>query len=400
VKPFTLTLLLAGLAMLGPFSTDTYLPSFPAIAARFSVEPLLVQQTLSIYLLAHAVTALFYGTLSDSLGRRRVVLGSLLLFVIGSVGAAFAQSFGMLLFFRVVQGLASGAGMVIAQAVIRDKFSGATAQRMLSNLMMLFGIAPAIAPIIGGLLQVSFGWQTVFLFLAAVGVFLLVTCFVMLEESLPAQSRQPFRVAPIAANYWRAIRNQVFMARSLSYGVAFGGLALYISGAADFVINVLHLSETSFAWLFVPMIAGLVLGSAIGGKLAHRIPPNVMTWYGFLVMGVAALGNIALCYFFEVAVWWAVSAVMIYHFGLSLAMPAMGMQALDIYPTMRGLAASLLNFVMMLIFALVSGFAAPALFGSALKMGLGLAAFVGLSMVFWMIGSAKPRIAAAVRDAA
>ncbi|MDB5775488.1 MAG: Bcr/CflA family drug resistance efflux transporter [Herbaspirillum sp.] len=395
MHPFTLTLLLAGLAMLGPFSTDTYLPSFPAIAGRFSVDPLLMQQTLSIYLLAHALTALFYGTLSDSLGRRRVVLGSLLLFVIGSVGAACAHSFGMLLFFRATQGLASGAGMVIAQAVIRDRFSGAVAQRMMSNLMMLFGFAPAIAPIVGGLLQVSFGWQAVFLFLAAVGAFLLVSCFVMLEESLPVASRQPFRVAPIAANYWRALGNPVFMCRALSFGLAFGGLALYISGAPDFVINVLHLSATSFAWLFVPMITGLVLGSALCGKLAHRITPDAMTWYGFLAMGVAALGNIALCSFLDVAVWWAVSAVMIYHFGLSLAMPAMGMQALDIYPTMRGLAASLLNFVMMLIFSLVSGFIAPALFGSALKMGLGLAAFLCLSILFWMLGSARLRMAAA-----
>jgi DHA1 family bicyclomycin/chloramphenicol resistance-like MFS transporter len=400
VKPFTLTLLLSGLAMLGPFSTDTYLPSFPAIANRFSVDPLLLQQTLSVYLVAHAVTALFYGTLSDSLGRRRVVLGSLLLFTFASVGAALTQSFAALLFFRMMQGLASGAGMVLAQAIIRDKFSGAVAQRMLAHLMMLFGIAPAIAPVVGGLLQVTLGWESVFLFLAVVGAFLFISCLVLLEESLPPSSRQPFHITPITANYWRAIRNPEYMARSLSFGLAFGGLALYIAGAPDFVINVLHLSETSFAWLFIPMITGLIVGSAVAGKLAHRISPEAMTRYGFLIMGLSALANIAICLYFEITVLSAVTPIMFYHFGLSLAMPAMSMLILDIYPTMRGLAASLVNFFQMLVFAIVSGFAAPILFGSALKMGLGLAAFVILSFAFWMIGSTRPRMAAAARDVA
>jgi DHA1 family bicyclomycin/chloramphenicol resistance-like MFS transporter len=387
----SLTFLLAGLAMLGPFATDTYLPSLPALASRFGVDALMVQQTLSIYLVAHAGTALFYGSLSDSLGRRPVTLGALVLFVAGSVGAALSQSFGWLLFFRAVQGLGSGAGMVIAQAVVRDRFEGAPAQRMMAHLMMIFGIAPAVAPIVGGWLQAGLGWRAVFLFLAALGAILLAASLARLEESLPAGARQPLRVAPIAANYWRALRNPVFMARALGYGFAFGGLALYISGAADFVINVLHLSETSFGWLFVPTIAGMVLGSAIGAKFAHRYTANAMTWWGYGVMAAAAAVNVGCCLLFELAAWWAIGLIAIYNFGLALAMPAMSMQVLDIYPRMRGLAASLLNFVMMILFAMVSGFVVPLLFGSALKFGLGLAAFVSLAIASWVVGSAAAR---------
>jgi DHA1 family bicyclomycin/chloramphenicol resistance-like MFS transporter len=390
----SLTFLLAGLAMLGPFATDTYLPSLPALGSRFGVDALMVQQTLSIYLVAHAGTALFYGSLSDSLGRRRVTLGALMLFVAGSIGAAASQSFGWLLFFRVVQGLGSGAGMVIAQAVIRDRFQGAVAQRMMAHLMMIFGIAPAVAPIVGGWLQAGFGWRAVFLFLATLGVVLLAASFAKLEESLPVAARHPLRVGPIAANYWRALRNPAFMARALGYGFAFGGLALYISGAADFVINVLHLSETSFGWLFVPTIAGMVLGSAVGAKFAHRVTANAMTWWGYAIMGVAAALNVAFCLLFDLAAWWAIGLVSIYNFGLALAMPAMSMQVLDIYPRMRGLAASLLNFVMMILFAIVSGFVVPVLFGSALKFGLGLLAFVGLAIVSWIVGSAASRVPA------
>jgi len=165
----TLTLTLAGLAMLGAFSVDAFLPSFPAISADFQVDAAVVQQTLSAYLLAFSVMSLFYGTLSDAFGRRPVILVSLVVFTLASAGAAFAPSFGWLLLCRVLQGLSAGGGRVIGQAIVRDRFAGAEAQRLMASITMVFGLAPAVAPVIGGYLHSAFGWRSVFVFLVAVG---------------------------------------------------------------------------------------------------------------------------------------------------------------------------------------------------------------------------------------
>jgi MFS transporter, DHA1 family, multidrug resistance protein len=160
--------------MLGPFSIDTYLPSFPSIAAEFQVGPDAVQQTLTVYLLAMAVMTIFHGTLSDALGRRPVILGGLALYAAGSVGAMFAGSFSFLLLCRLVQGASAGVGMVVDRAMIRDRFSGPEAQTVMSYTTVVFGLAPVLAPILGGWLEVVLGWRSVFGFLSAFGFLLLV----------------------------------------------------------------------------------------------------------------------------------------------------------------------------------------------------------------------------------
>src|SRR5260221_441816 len=158
--------LLAGLAALAPFSIDTYLPSFPAVAASLNVGPLEIQQTLSVYLVAFALMTLFHGALSDSFGRRPVILTSLALFALASIGCALSASLPQLLAFRALQGLCAGAGIVVGRAMIRDVFAGPDAQRLMSTVTMIFVLAPAIAPVVGGWLQRFAGWQGVFAFLA------------------------------------------------------------------------------------------------------------------------------------------------------------------------------------------------------------------------------------------
>eukprot|EP01133_Synstelium_polycarpum_P020893 gene20893-25088_t len=379
--------MLAGLAMLGPFATDTFLPSFPAISSHFDVSSVLVQQTLSVYLAAYAFMTLFYGTLSDSFGRRPVILASMLVFAAGSIGAVFAPSFGWLLFFRGLQGASAGAGRVIGQAIVRDTLSGAAAQKMLANIMMLFGIAPAIAPVIGGWLHVAYGWQSTFVFMFAVTVLLLLACLKGLPESLPVAQRQPFHPASIARNYWQALRHRVFLLRSLAVAFAFGGFALYVASAPHFILELLRLPETAFGWLFIPMVVGIVTGSALSGKLANTVPSTTMVRWGMYVMAATGVLNLAYNHWLTASIPFAIVPVMLYAFGMSLALPGMTMSTLDIFPQMRGLAASLQNFVQMLVFALVSGFIAPLLFDSAFKLALGQASAVVLAAFFWWLGS-------------
>jgi DHA1 family bicyclomycin/chloramphenicol resistance-like MFS transporter len=370
--------------MVGPLAIDTYLPCFPAIAQTFQASPLLIQQTLSAFLFTFAFMMLFYGTLSDSFGRRPVILAALALYVAASAGAAMAPSFGTLLACRVLQGLAAGAGSVIARAIVQDRFEGAEAQKILAHVMMVFGLAPAIAPVLGGALQVAFGWRAIFWFLAGFGVLMFVVVRRALPESLPLAQRQPFRLGRIAANYWTVLRHRQFLPLSVAVGLTFGGFALYIGSAAYFVISVLHLPETAFGWLFIPLVGGMVLGSALSARLAHRYAQTTLIGAGYALMTLAAAANVAYNAYFAAAVPWAVLPLLLYSFALSLAMPPMTLIALRHFPHHRGLASSLQSFIQMLLFALISGLVAPLLFDSALKLACGMLAGVALSLLCWL----------------
>ena len=378
-----LTLLLAGLTMVGPLAIDTYLPSFPAIARTFDASPLLIQQTLSMFLFCFAFMMLFYGTLADSFGRRPVILGSLVLYIAASIGGALAPSFGVLLACRILQGLAAGAGSVVSRAIVQDRFRGGEAQKILSHIMMVFGLAPAIAPVLGGWLQVSFGWRSIFWFLTAFGLLMFVAVQRALPESLPAKDRHPFHPGVIASNYWMVLRHRQFVLVSAALGMTFAGFALYIGSAAYFVIDILHLSETSFAWLFIPLISGMVIGSALAGKFAHRYSQQAMIGAGYSLMAVAALANLGYNYFFAAEVPWAVLPLFVYSFALALSMPPMTLLALNHFPNNNGLASSMQSFIQMLLFALVSGLVAPLLFESAFKLACGMLGGLVISLAMW-----------------
>ncbi len=388
-----LTLLLAGLSMVGPLAIDTYLPSFPAITQAFDASPMLVQQTLSMFLFCFAFMMLFYGTLSDSFGRRPVIIISLVLYIAASVVAAMAQSIGVLLACRIVQGLAAGAGSVVGRAIVQDRFTGAEAQKILANIMMVFGLAPAIAPVLGGWLQVSFGWRSIFWFLSAFGILMLVAVQRALPESLPVKDRHPFHLGVIAKNYWKVLCHHHFLLLSVAVGMCFAGVALYIGSAAYFVMNILHLPETAFAWMFVPLISGMVIGSALSGKFAHKFSRKTQVWLGFAVMISAGVINVAYNVAFVAAVPWAVMPLFIYSFGLALAMTPLSLIALEYFPNNSGLAASMQSFIQMLLFALVSGLVAPLLFDSALNLAWGVLASLILSVIAWLLAqTGKPVI--------
>jgi DHA1 family bicyclomycin/chloramphenicol resistance-like MFS transporter len=382
-----LTVVLACLGMIGALAIDTYLPSMPAIGVEFGVGPVAVQQTLSVFLFTFAFMMLFYGTLSDSFGRRPVILAALSMYTLSSIGAAFAPTFGWLLFFRALQGLSAGAGSVIGQAIVQDRFSHdqAHAQRIMSHIMMVFGLAPAIAPVLGGWLHVTFGWRSTFVFLAIFGVAMIVLVSRMLPESLPREKRQVFHPVTIAGNYLMVLRNPQFVMLSLALGLVFGGLSLYIGSAANFVMEILGLPETAFAWMFIPLIGGMVIGSAWGGKRAAKAPPGRLLWIGYGVMALASVLNVGYNVLFAASVPWAVLPLAVFTFGLAVAMPGIQLSAMGLFPHNRGLAASMVGFIQMMSFALVSGLVAPLLFGSAFKLACGAAIGCVLSFLMWRL---------------
>src|SRR6476469_5147808 len=201
--PWALSVLLAMLGMLGPFSIDTYIPAFSGIAASIGATPAEMQQTLSAYLFGFAFMNLFHGALSDSFGRRPVVLVGIAVFTVASAGCALSQTIGQLVFFRALQGLSTGAGIVVSRAVIRDMFPPDQAQKVMSQVTIYFGVAPAVAPIIGGWLFVHAGWHAIFWFLTAIGVVLVAANARLLPETLHREQRQPYNVRNLMQGYWQ-----------------------------------------------------------------------------------------------------------------------------------------------------------------------------------------------------
>lgn len=375
--------------MIGPFATDSYLPSFQAISAHFAVSPLMVQQTLSVYLSAFAFMTLFYGTLSDSFGRRPVVIVALSVFTLASIGAVFTDNFALLLVFRGLQGGSAGAGRVIGQAIVRDRYDGANAQKMISQIAMVFGIAPVIAPIAGGFLHVHYGWRANFVLMTGIALILLIASLRALPETLPREKRHPFHPGTIAKNYWMALRHPRFMLCALAIGFSFGGFAVYISSAPRFVMDILRQPETAFGWLFIPMISGTVLGSFVVSRVTRKVRPEILIRVGFSLMIVSAVTNVAYNYAFAATVPWAVLPIMLYSFGLALAIPGMTVAALDFFPAMRGLASSLQGFAQMAIFATISGFIAPMVYESALLLACTVAACIMLCIICWKLGTVR-----------
>ena len=256
--------------MLGPFSIDTYIPAFSGIARALGATPVQMQQTLSAYLFGFAFMNLFHGALADSFGRRPVVLWGIAVFTLASAGCALSQTIGQLVFFRGLQGLSTGAGIVVSRAIIRDMFPPAQAQKVMSQVTIYFGVAPAIAPIIGGWLFVHADWHSIFWFLTAVGVGLWIANFKLLPESLHVTHRQPFNVRNLMRGYWQLCSNPRFLLLALASGVPFNGMFLYVLAAPEFLGTHLHLAPKEFFWFFMLTITGIMGGSWFSGRLAGQ----------------------------------------------------------------------------------------------------------------------------------
>ena len=383
---WTLALLLACLGMLGPFSIDTYLPAFTGIAQSIGATPVQMQQTLSAYLLGFAVMNLFHGALSDSLGRRPVVLWGVGVFTLASVGCALADSIGSLVFWRAVQGMSAGAGMVVARAVIRDMYPPADAQRVMSQVTLYFGVAPAIAPVVGGLLFVSVDWHAIFWFLAVVGLALWLANWRFLPETLHLQDRQVFSVRNLMRGYWQLGASGRFMLLALASGVPFNGMFLYVLSAPVFLGEHLKLAPTQFFWFFMLTIAGIMGGAWLSGRQAGRVKPRHQIRHGFLIMVVVSIANVGLNLAFEPSVEWALLPIAGFAFGWALMVPVVTLMVLDLVPERRGMASSLQAAVGSLANALVAGVVAPLVMHSTVALALTSAGFlcVGLGAWIWV----------------
>jgi DHA1 family bicyclomycin/chloramphenicol resistance-like MFS transporter len=378
--------LLAALAMFGPFSIDTIFPAFPAISRELGASTIAMQQTISVYMIAYAMMSLFHGPLSDALGRRRVILAGVAVFVLASVGCALADSVGSLLAFRALQGFSAGAGLIVGRAIIRDCFDGVEAQRLMATVSMIFGIAPAIAPIIGGWVVAFAHWSMIFWLLAAFAAALWFACLAWLPETHPRERRVPLSFEELATTYRRIGADRAFLPLALAGTLNFNALFVYIASAPAFVLNLLKLDGQHFAWLFIPAISGMMTGAFLSGRLAGKLSATATVRLGYAIMLGASLINLAIALLLpSPRVPWSVLPIGLHAIGIGINFPTLTLLLLDRFPHHRGAVSSVQAFVSLVISAIIAGAISPLVSGSALELAATAALATTLGFVSWRV---------------
>jgi DHA1 family bicyclomycin/chloramphenicol resistance-like MFS transporter len=372
--------LLAALAAIGPFTIDAYLPAFPAIARALGASQLEVQQTLTAFLLPYAFMTLWHGAISDTFGRRRVVLICLVLFAFASAACAFATRIEHLWLARALQGLTSGAGIVVGRAVIRDLLHGAEAQRLMSHVAVMFSLAPAIAPIVGGWVFAVFGWRAVFGMLVVFGAALFLACHFLLPETLPPEQRHSLHPVSLSKAYWQVFTRPEFLLLAGALALIFNGFFVYVLSAPVFLMQHLGVTPQAFAWMFVPTVAGTMAGSYLSGKLAGRLSQHRTVALSFAIMLAAAAGNVALNAALPPGLPHSVLPLMVYTAGMALAMPSLSLLILDLFAQRRGLISSCQSFVQSGMNSMTAAIVAPLLWQTTLSLSVGMAILLAFGL--------------------
>jgi DHA1 family bicyclomycin/chloramphenicol resistance-like MFS transporter len=392
-----LTVTLAALAMIGPFTIDTVFPAFTRIGQEFGAGEVALQQLISAYLAAFAVMSVFHGPLSDALGRKRVMIGGLIIYLVGMFGSILATDLTGLVVLRVLQGASAGAATIVSRVVIRDLFAGAEAQRLMARVMMIFSVAPAIAPVLGGWLLLLGNWRWVF---AGVGIYGLVTLVltVLLPETLPPEERRPLRLRSLFASLLHVGGSPVLLRIAGATAFGFAAQFLFIASAPIIVTRLLGLGERDFWVLFVPLIIGMMTGSFLVGRLADRVPRHRLIGAGYAITIGSAVLNILLVSLApdppgQVGVGLVPYLVgpMLIAFAVSLIFAPIQLEVMDRFPHERGAAASLGTFFSLVLNALLAGAIAPVVTASLETLAATSLGFVLLGAALWAWHRSKSR---------
>ncbi len=386
-RPLTharLASLLAALSSIGPFAIDAYLPAFPAIGVALGASQLEVQQTLTIYMVALAAMVLWHGALADRFGRRRVLIALTVVFALASLVCALAPSIEWLWGGRALQGLSGGAGIVVGRAVVRDLHEGPQAQRLMSRVMLIFALAPALAPLVGAGLLALAGWRAIFLFLTLFGFVLAWVTWRFLPETLAEEDRQPLHPLALLRAYLAIFRHPGFLLLALGVALNFNGFFLYVLSAPVFILEHLGLGSGGFVWLFGPAVGGMMIGSMLSERMAGRWSPVRTVGTGFVLMFAAVVANAAVSGLFAPGVPRSVLPIGLFSCGMAVAMPSMSLLGLELFPERRGMASSCQSFLQIGFNAASSALVAPALWSSPLGLASGMGMFAALGLCTWL----------------
>ena len=289
-------LILGALSAFGPLAIDFYLPGFPAMAQAFATDEKHIQLTLAVYFLGLSIGQLVYGPIADRFGRRVPLLVGVGLFTLGSFACAFAPTLEWLIGARFIQALGGCAGMVLSRAIVSDKCDAVGSAKVFSQLMLVMGLAPILAPMLGGLLVNVYGWQSIFIVLTGFSALAALAVALGLPESLPANvPRQPLSGA--LRQYGRLLKDREFLGHALTGGIAMAGMFAYIAGSPFVFIKLYGVPAEHYGWLFGSNAAGFILVAQVNARLLAKRDPGFLlarTVWVYLAAGLALLGISAL----------------------------------------------------------------------------------------------------------
>lgn len=288
-----LALTLGSLVAFAPLAIDMYLPGLSTLAADLGAEPARGQQTVAAFFLGMGFGQLIYGTLADRLGRRRPLMVGIALFVLASIGCALAGSIESLILWRFVQALGGCAGMVIGRAVVRDRTEGEASVRLMSAMMMVMGLAPIVAPMLGSAMLGLTGWRGIFWFLAAYGAAMLAVVLLALPESLPAERRRRDGLGAVFALYRGLLLDRRFIGATLAVALPAAGMFAYIAGSSLVMMDIFGLTPAQYGLFFGVNAAGMVVMSQFNARLSRAFAMEQVLDGALLIGVLAALAMVA-----------------------------------------------------------------------------------------------------------
>lgn len=375
-----LVYVLAALAALAPFAIDTYLPAFHVMGAYLAATDVQIQQSLTFYLLPYAAMTLWHGAISDEIGRITTIKWGLGVFVLASIGCAFAPNVETLWLFRALQGASGGAGNTVARAMVRDLFEGAQAQRVMATVQMLFGIAPAIAPIIGGFL-LGIHWQAIFVFLAIYAALTLWAAVRFLPETMPPEKRLKLSPRNVLASYKTIFSDAEFAKLCIAIGANFSAFFLYVLSSPVFLGKHLGLTPQQYGYLFVPTVTGMIFGSFLAKYVAGKYASRKVVKVSYAWMLTIVCINLTICYTQPVGLLVNILPVALYNIGMAMSMPILSLAALDRHPKIRGTAASGQAFIQMLLSTVSAGLIVPLVWFAPIGLAWAMAGYVAIGLL-------------------
>ena len=382
---FGLTLLLAALTAIGPLTTDMYLPSLPDIARLLDASTAQAQFTISSYLIGFALGQMFYGPISDRHGRKPVLLTALAIYCVASLICFIAQSIEMLIAARALQAFGGCGGIVLARAIVRDLYAGARAGRELSLIAAVMALAPVLAPVIGGVVQVLFGWRANFAVLLAAGLVLSFAVWWRLPETLVTRAAEPFSLSSMFRSYAIVARNGVYLSYLALVATCFAGLFAWISGASFVLQNIYGLGAFAFGVAFACGSVGYMIGSSLAAKLVMRIGLDRTIGFGAAAL---AAGGLSMTVSVALGLTSAASLVIpmaVYLAGLGMVLAQATAGALTPFPERAGAASSLLG-VFQQGTAAITGAVVGVLLGNSAWPMAGAIALMGCAtLLVWTI---------------
>lgn len=336
-----LIFLLGSLTAFAPMSIDMYLPALPTMQREFATDGSQMQLTLAAFFAAFALGQLFYGPLADRFGRKPPLYASLGLFILASLGCALATSVEMLIALRFLQAFGACAGVVIARAIVRDSFDSAEAARMYAAMMLVMGVAPMVAPILGGQLLHYAGWHAIFLTLAVYGSLCLWAMHRNLPETLDAGNRQPLILARTLKAYGSLLMQHRFRGFALTSSISMAGLYAFIAVSPFVFIQHFQVPAAHFGWIFGGNAFWLILASQLNGRLVRRFQPLPLLKTSLLIQTLAGLALLWVGWTGVGGLWLLLPPMFIYTGCLGFVLPNATILAMEPYKAQAGTASAL-----------------------------------------------------------